>query len=202
MSGKQFRPRGPSQHARRDQIVTAAHEHFRQYGYEKTTVGNVAKAVGISTAYFYKFFDSKQAIGNAICSLCLEEIERDVTSIIDLPVAAEARIRRLFMALSAHAGRLSFRESRFGELISYAWQERWQAVEEYEKTLANLITLLVDRGRRTGEFEHKTTLDETCRSILISLEPLRNPALWMQRLGELDEQANSLASLVLRSLAP
>ena len=59
--------RGPAEHERRDQIVAAAREHFRHYGYNKTTVADLAKAIGLSTAYIYKFFDSKKAIGEAVC---------------------------------------------------------------------------------------------------------------------------------------
>ena len=55
--------RGPADHEVRDQIVTAATEHFSRYGYEKTTVSDLAKAIGFSKAYIYKFFESKQAIG-------------------------------------------------------------------------------------------------------------------------------------------
>ncbi|HEY7799341.1 MAG TPA: TetR/AcrR family transcriptional regulator, partial [Hyphomonadaceae bacterium] len=60
--------RGPADHAVRDQIIEAAHEHFSRFGYEKTTVSDLAKSIGFSKAYIYKFFDSKQAIGEAICA--------------------------------------------------------------------------------------------------------------------------------------
>ena len=61
-------PRGPVDHEIRDQIVAAANEHFSQNGYGKTTVSDLARAIGFSKAYIYKFFDSKQAIGEAICT--------------------------------------------------------------------------------------------------------------------------------------
>ena len=70
--------RGPADHDVRDQIVAAATEHFSRYGYEKTTVSDLAKAIGFSKAYIYKFFESKQAIGEMICANCLHEIETDV----------------------------------------------------------------------------------------------------------------------------
>ena len=53
--------RGPSDHNVRDQIIVAANEHFAHFGYDKTTVADLAKAIGFSKAYVYKFFDSKQA---------------------------------------------------------------------------------------------------------------------------------------------
>ena len=65
--------RGPAEHERREQIITAASAHLRHYGYSKTTVADLARAIGLSTAYIYKFFDSKRAIGEAVCTICLAE---------------------------------------------------------------------------------------------------------------------------------
>jgi AcrR family transcriptional regulator len=43
-----------------EQIVEAAFEHFGHYGYEKTTVAELAKSIGFSKSYIYKFFDSNR----------------------------------------------------------------------------------------------------------------------------------------------
>ena len=66
--------RGPAEHEVREQIVAAAGQHFSHYGYEKTAVSDLAKAIGFSKAYIYKFFDSKQAIGEAICAQTLDAV--------------------------------------------------------------------------------------------------------------------------------
>ncbi len=92
--------RGPADHDIRNQIVAAANEHFSQYGYGKTTVSDLAKAIGFSKAYIYKFFDSKQAIGEAICSQCLAEIVAAVEQAISEDgLSATERFRRLVKAL-------------------------------------------------------------------------------------------------------
>uniref|UniRef100_UPI0016543AFB TetR/AcrR family transcriptional regulator n=1 Tax=Enterobacter agglomerans TaxID=549 RepID=UPI0016543AFB len=80
--------RGPAGHNVRDQIVDAAMQHFAHYGYEKTTVSDLARAIGFSKAYIYKFFESKQAIGEVICSTRLAMIMQPVeVAIADAPVA-------------------------------------------------------------------------------------------------------------------
>src|SRR5688572_32352378 len=92
--------RGPAEHDVREQILAAAEEHFSQYGYGKTTVSDLAKAIGFSKAYIYKFFDSKQAIGEAICSQCLAEIVAAVEQAIsEEGLSATERFRRLVKAL-------------------------------------------------------------------------------------------------------
>src|ERR1044071_6973170 len=63
--------RGPAEHAVRDQIIEAPNECFARYEYQKTTVSDLAKSIGFSKAYIYRFFESKQAIGEAICQSTL-----------------------------------------------------------------------------------------------------------------------------------
>src|SRR5436853_7756419 len=91
--------RGPVDHEVRDQIVAAATEHFSHYGYEKTTVSDLAKAIGFSKAYIYKFFDSKQEIGEAICAKTLTGIVATVEKGVADAATPTEKLRRLFKIL-------------------------------------------------------------------------------------------------------
>src|ERR1700746_4186763 len=93
--------RGPADHEVRDQIVAAATEHFSRYGYEKTTVSDLAKAIGFSKAYIYKFFDSKQAIGEAISSRCANQIVVEVEKAVASASTPTEKFRRMFKTLTA-----------------------------------------------------------------------------------------------------
>src|SRR3982751_6615582 len=88
--------RGPADHEVRSQIVAAATERFSRYGYEKTAVSDLAKAIGFSKAYIYKFFESKQAIGEMICANCLHEVETDIRTAIDSVDRRPEKLRRMF----------------------------------------------------------------------------------------------------------
>lgn len=112
-------PRGPSDHSVRDQVVDAATEHFGHFGYEKTTVSELAKSIGFSKSYIYKFFDSKQAIGEVICTNRLAMIMAIVNSAIaDAPSASE-KLRRLFRALTEAGSDLFFTIASFMTLLPW-----------------------------------------------------------------------------------
>src|SRR6187551_343860 len=91
--------RGPAEHDVRDQIVEAADKHFSRYGYEKTTVSDLAKSIGFSKAYIYKFFDSKQAIGEAICGKTLNAIVTAVEEAVAGASTSTEKLRKLFKTL-------------------------------------------------------------------------------------------------------
>ena len=194
--------RGPLDHSVREQIVEAAFEHFGHYGYEKTTVADLAKSIGFSKAYIYKFFDSKQAIGEVICANRLSLIMEAVHSAIaDAPSASE-KLRRLFGALTEAGSELFFHDSKLYEIAAVAARDRWPATEKYTEHLMNLIEGILLEGRKNGEFERKTPLDEATHAVYLVMCPFVNPVQLQFNLEAAPKAAVLLSSLILRSLAP
>ncbi|ACC72688.1 transcriptional regulator, TetR family [Paraburkholderia phymatum STM815] len=194
--------RGPADHEVRDQIVAAATEHFSRYGYDKTTVSDLAKAIGFSKAYIYKFFESKQAIGEMICGNCLHEIESEVRAAVadtDLP---PEKLRRMFKVFTDASLRLFFRDRKLYDIAASAATENWQAVQAYEARVQKLLQEVLQEGRQSGDFERKTPLDETATAIYLVLRPYLNPLLLQYNRDTTDVAPAQLSSLVLRSLSP
>lgn len=194
--------RGPADHDIRDQIVTAATEHFSLYGYEKTTVSDLAKAIGISKAYIYKFFESKQAIGEMICANCLRELEAEVRTAIEGTDRPPEKLRRMFKAIVEASLRLFFRDRKLYEIAASAATEGWQSAVAYEDRIRKLLQDILQEGRQTGDFERKTPLDEASMAIYLVMRPYLNPLLLQHNLSYTDEAPAHLSSLVLRSLSP
>ncbi|MBS0869965.1 TetR/AcrR family transcriptional regulator [Enterobacter ludwigii] len=194
--------RGPLDHTVREQIVEAAYEHFGHYGYEKTTVAELAKAIGFSKAYIYKFFDSKQAIGEVICANRLDMIMAAVNAAIaDAPSASE-KLRRLFRALTEAGSELFFHERKLYDIAAVAARDKWPSTERYSERLLKLIESIVVEGRKAGEFERKTPLDEATLAIYMVMCPFINPVQLQYNLEAAPTAAVVLTSLILRSLAP
>ncbi|HEX7910139.1 MAG TPA: TetR/AcrR family transcriptional regulator [Paraburkholderia sp.] len=194
--------RGPADHEVRNQIVVAATEHFSRYGYEKTTVSDLAKAIGFSKAYIYKFFESKQAIGEMICANCLHEIESEVRAAVaeaDLP---PEKLRRMFKVFTEASLRLFFQDRKLYEIAASAATEHWQAVRVYEERVQKLLQDILQEGRQSGDFERKTPLDETVMAIYLVMRPYLHPLLLQHSFDYTDAAPAHLSSLVLRSLSP
>lgn len=194
--------RGPVDHDVRDQIVAAATEHFSRYGYEKTTVSDLAKAIGFSKAYIYKFFESKQAIGEMICANCLREIEAEVSAALAEAESPPDKLRRLFRTVTEASLRLFARDRKLYEIAASAATERWQAVLAYEERIQKVVRAVLQEGRETGDFERKTPLDEATSAIYLVMRPYMNPLLLQQNLDYTETAPGLLSSLVLRSLSP
>jgi len=189
-------------HSVRDQVVDAATEHFGHYGYEKTTVSELAKSIGFSKSYIYKFFDSKQAIGEVICTNRLAMIMAIVNSeIADAPSASE-KLRRLFRALTEAGSDLFFHDRKLYDIAAVAARDKWPSAEAHEERLRELIEQIIVEGRQAGEFERKTPLDEAAHAIYLVMRPYISPVQLQYNLETAPAAAALLSSLILRSLSP
>lgn len=194
--------RGPVDHNVRTQIIEAADQHFSHYGYEKTTVSDLAKSIGFSKAYIYKFFDSKQAIGEAICANCLGLIITNVTETLSDSSTPSLKLRNFFKGLVDESMKLFFHDRKIYEIATFAASEKWPSTITYGEQIKKILTEIILEGRKTGEFERKTPIDDTVNSIYLVILPFINPLLLQHNLDLVEQAPSLLSALVLRSLAP
>ncbi|TCB30244.1 TetR/AcrR family transcriptional regulator [Acinetobacter sp. ANC 4910] len=194
--------RGPEDHDVRDQILSAATEHFSRYGYEKTTVSDLAKSIGFSKAYIYKFFESKQAIGEMICANCLREIEDEVNTAIKEAEYPAEKLRVLFKVIVEASLRLFSQERKLYEIAASAASEKWDATVAYENRILKVLQNIIQEGRQSGDFERKTPIDEAVKAIYLVMRPYLHPLLLQHSISYNTDAPVLLSSLVLRSLSP
>jgi len=194
--------RGPVDHSVREQIVEAAGEHFSHYGYDKTTVSDLARAIGFSKAYIYKFFDSKQAIGEAICAQTLSKIIAAVDEAVTGATTPTEKFRQLFKTLVTTSVGLFFNDRKLYDIAAHSAGEGWPSARAYGERIRQILTEIVREGRERGEFERKTPLDETVHAIYLVMQPYVNPLLLQHNLDLVEDAPTQLSNLVLRSLAP
>lgn len=194
--------RGRADHALREQIVNAANEHFAHFGYGKTTVNDLAKSIGISKGYIYKFFESKQAIGEAICVHYLEKVSAAGADAVAGGGTSSEKLKRFFRALVDKNTEMFFVERRLYEIASYSIAENWPSSQAHAQKLQNMLRSLIVEGRESGEFEKKTPLDEMCRVILQVMQPFLNPMMLEHNLDLVKDAPAEITNLILRSLTP
>ena len=192
--------RGPADHKRRQQILQAADEHFRLYGYRKTALADIAKSINLSTPYIYKFFDSKQAIGEAMCWHCLSGVLSQIEESIAQADSPVEKLRRIFVGLERIARQLLSEQPKIHELVSASFEENWESVRRFRESIVEMIRKIIIRGRKSGEFERKTPLDETSRAIARMTELFYHPSFLKLAGKSQEEEALAVANVSIRSL--
>src|ERR1700724_469919 len=77
-------------------IVEVAERLFRQIGFQKTTVADIARELRMSPANVYRFFGAKSEINAAVCMDLLGKIEAEAAKSAASRGTAAQRIRNLF----------------------------------------------------------------------------------------------------------
>ena len=82
--------------------MSKADELFRQFGFGKTTVADIAAELGMSPANIYKFFSSKEAIIQASCDRNLVVLSQAVQRDMVGSGAALDRIEKVLLTVYRH----------------------------------------------------------------------------------------------------
>src|SRR5580704_2019913 len=83
----------------RERILVVAERLFRQLGYQKTTVADIAKELRMSPANVYRFFDSKKSIHEGVARILMGEVEEAAAAILKKPGPASSRLRDMIKTI-------------------------------------------------------------------------------------------------------
>ncbi|WKD50141.1 TetR family transcriptional regulator [Microbulbifer spongiae] len=84
-----------------EQILDAAEDVLRRFGPRKTTVVDVARALGVSHGTVYRHFDTKAALHEAITTRWFERVTSPLATIAQKPSSPSERLREWFETLMA-----------------------------------------------------------------------------------------------------
>ena len=80
----------------REESVNAAQKLFRQYGFHKTTMEDIAKAMGRGKSTLYYYYKSKEEVFDAVLTKEIEEVFRKTRLAIDKVSLAEEKLKIYF----------------------------------------------------------------------------------------------------------
>ncbi len=137
----------------RERILVVAERLFRQIGYQKTTVGDIAKELRMSPANVYRFFESKKAIHEGVARGLMGEVEAAAAAIVARPGPAPERMRELLTTIHQMNTERYVGDSKLHEMVEIAMQESWEVCVTHMQTVTESIGGLVAQGAATGEFK-------------------------------------------------
>jgi AcrR family transcriptional regulator len=133
-------------------IVDTAERFFRDIGYQKTTVADIAKSLRMSPANVYRFFDSKKSINEAVLERYKREQEEAIATIADEDRPASDRLRDI-LATSYRLNAARFAgHARMQEMVCAAMEESWDAILGHIERFDALLGRVVAEGVANGEF--------------------------------------------------
>jgi AcrR family transcriptional regulator len=134
----------------RERILVVAERLFRQIGYQKTTVADIAKELRMSPANVYRFFDSKKAIHEGVARIMMGEVEDAARAILMGPGSATARLRELLATVHRMNSERYVGDSKLHEI---AMEESWEVCLAHMQCITETIAGVIAQGVASGEFQ-------------------------------------------------
>jgi AcrR family transcriptional regulator len=135
-------------------IVETAERLYRQFGHQKTTVADIARALSMSPANIYRFFRSKDAVNDAVCRRLLDDLVSSATRVAQRSVTAEGRLRVLLLELARLSLERSRKNEQLHQLLAAARSENWPVAAEHAARIQRILGAIIADGMRRGEFRN------------------------------------------------
>ena len=129
----------------RERILVVAERLFREIGYQKTTVADIAKVLRMSPANVYRFFDSKKAIHEGVARALMGEVEVEAHAIAARRGPAAAKLRELMTAINRMNTERYVGDSKLHEMVAIAMEESWEVCVAHIQRITENIGAVIDR---------------------------------------------------------
>jgi AcrR family transcriptional regulator len=185
----------------RERILVMAERLFREIGYQKTTVADIAKALHMSPANVYRFFDSKKAIHEGVARTLMGGVEQEAVAIAAKSGLAASRLRELLTTVHRMNSERYVEDSKLHEMVEMAVQESWEVCVAHMQRITETIARVIAEGIASGEFE---TSDVPLAAMCTCSAMVRffHPQLIAQCAGKPGPTLDQMIDFVLAGLAP
>jgi AcrR family transcriptional regulator len=143
-----------------DLILEAAVNRFSEYGYNKTTMAEIAEDAGMSAANIYRYYKSKDEIAAACAknNMCdktkvLREIVRDSS------LTATEKMEKFVLATLQLSQEAALENKKIEEVCTEITKSRPDLIHNKIKDTKALIVEILSYGNQTGEFSVDDVLD-------------------------------------------
>jgi AcrR family transcriptional regulator len=158
----------------RERILVTAERLFREIGYQKTTVADIARALRMSPANVYRFFDSKKAINAGVTRRLMGQVEAQSQAIARAPGSAAKRLRDLLTTIHRMNAARYVGDAKMHEMVAVAMEENWDVCRAHIDCITGAIAEVITDGMVAGEFQVSDAAlaaDCTCTAMVRFFHP-------------------------------
>jgi AcrR family transcriptional regulator len=190
-----------TEHGTRERILVVAERLFREIGYQKTTVADIAKVLRMSPANVYRFFDSKKAIHEGVARGLMGEVEEEAQRIADTPGPAAPRLRELMKTVHRMNSERYVGDSKLHEMVAIAMEEDWDVCVAHIQLITQTMGSVIAQGVASGEFAVRD-LEEAALCCCTGMLRFFHPQMIAQCANKPGPTIDQMIDFLLAGLAP
>lgn len=185
----------------RERILVVAERLFREIGYQKTTVADIAKVLRMSPANVYRFFDSKKAIHEGVARGLMGEVEEATQAIAAKPGSAAIRLREMMTTINRMNSERYLGDSKLHEMVEVAMVESWDVCVCHMELITRTIAEVIAQGVAASEF-HAPDVPLAAMCSCSAMIRFFHPQMIAQCVDKPGPSIDQMIDFVLAGLAP
>jgi AcrR family transcriptional regulator len=136
----------------RCRIIEAAERLYRQLGFQKTTVSDIARELRMSPANVYRFFATKSEINEAVARQLIGEVEDAAEKIARGPGTAAERLRQVIKNNEVMNAERYISDRKLHDMVDVALTEQWSIIDTHIERMGAILVGIIAEGIAAGEF--------------------------------------------------
>lgn len=185
----------------RNSILEAAEKRFQVYGFNKTTMAEIASDVDMSAANLYRYFKNKLDIGAALAECCLHDKEVILTKVVDEQgLSSSDKLIKFVQTILDYTYTHCEQEPKINELVQAIITQRPDVDDKHRESTLSMIAQILEEGRQSSEFafdDLAMTAEATNTACILFFHPLLMSAYTRE---DLEVKALHLCQLLINGL--
>ena len=183
---------------RRKVIITAG-QIFSRYGFKKTTMDEIAKALKMGKSSIYYYFESKEDIFEAVVLYEANILRNELTTAIKSVESPIEKMRKyVFVRMRSFEKLSNYYNAIFDKnLDHFDFIETIR--EKYDREELAILRLILYHGSRMNVFSIDNS-EYTALAIQTTLKGLEVPLFWKKREVNIDKRLNAILDVLFKGI--
>ena len=183
----------------RKKIVLTAGQIFSHYGFRKTTMDEIAKALKMGKSSIYYYFESKEEIFEAVVLHEANILRNELTTAIksvDSPI--EKMKKYVFVRMKAFEKLSNYYNAIFDKNLDH-FDFIESIREKYDREELAILRLILYHGSRKNVFSI-TNSEYTALAIQTTLKGLEVPLFWKKKEVNIESRLNAILDVLFNGI--
>jgi AcrR family transcriptional regulator len=172
---------------------------FGKYGFQKTTVDEIARTAHKAKGSVYYYFKSKEELFLAVVTQEIDALKSDLTRVIVDNQDATGMIRNYLMnRMVLMKDAVNYHESLKADFVDdFGFLS--ECMEDFTRFEIDLMKAVLDRGVRENTFQIKDT-HATAQVIILAMKAIEIPFYHQHKIAEYEQTIVELLDIIIKGL--
>ena len=183
----------------RERILKVAMQIFSKYGFQKTTMDEIARTAHKAKGSVYYYFNSKEDLFRAVVQQEINDIKSGLTKVIikqqeTTALIKEYLLQRMYLIKNA---------VNYHETVRADFSEKYEFVEdireEFFRFETDLLKAFLDKGVEENKLEIRDTT-ATANMIILAMKAIEIPFYLQKHISQYEQTIKELLDILIRGL--